>query len=194
MGHGGRRRGSGRRPKPVEMKVVQGTFRKHRDAKKLAAGQTVDQVAAALESTAEASPLQPVRGLGERGCELWALALKSFGGWTKTSDTFALAALVSLMQLAEENRATREKSALHRAMLAFRRRRDGDHVYLEARENPLVLQALRIDQAIRRWLVEFGATPSARMQMREAGAPMAPPVPPDAFEDYLQKQRGRSND
>jgi hypothetical protein len=77
-------------------------------------------------------------------------------------------------------------------MLAFKRRRDGNVSYLEAREHPLVIQQLRIIDALRKWLVEFGATPASRTQMREdgKGGRGAAPPPVDPFEAYLARKRG----
>lgn len=157
MPKGGARVRSGPVKKPKELKVLEGTFRKDRDG---------------------GTPLVPVGAfpappayLNERQRELWRELEQHCGRWIGQSDMLAVLGCVSLYDLLRENFTARAATPDAASMLTSKVfMDDSGGGAVEAKENPLVTQQLKLWQGLRGFLAILGLSPAdrARVQVKEA--------------------------
>ena len=156
MGRGGARVRSGPAKKPVEMKVLEGTFRKDRDGK-----------APRLADTS--FPPAPDY-LNARQRALWADLEQHCGAWIGTSDRLAVEGCVAVYDLIRRNveaqAATPEASAMLSAKVFMDEQGGGT---AEPKENPLVGQQIKLWRELRGFLAILGLSPAdrARVQVKE---------------------------
>ena len=113
MPHGGARRGAGRPKKPLELKLLEGTWRKDRDGE-LPTGVTVDGLVAFPDAPPHLTPEQRA---------LWADLAQHCGGWVRQADWLAVSGLVSLFarlrgvqQAYDGRRGTKHEMSLSEAV------------------------------------------------------------------------------
>jgi hypothetical protein len=156
MPKGGARVRSGPAKKPTEAKILEGTFRKHRDA-----GRPVLDVSA--------FPTAPPY-LTAHQRELWAQLEQHCGAWIGTSDTLAVLGVVSIYDLLRRNfeaqAATPEAAAMLSAKVFMDDTGGGT---AEPKENPLIGQQIKLWRELRGFLAILGLSPAdrARVQVKE---------------------------
>lgn len=156
MPKGGARVRAGRPKKPKEMKVLEGTFRKDRDA-----GTPLVQPGAFPE---------PPAYLNDRQRELWADLERHCGAWIGTSDRLAVEGVVHVYDLIRQNIDARAAGDGADAMLTakvFMDEKGGGAA--EAKENPLISQQIKLWRELRGFLAILGLSPAdrARVQVKE---------------------------
>lgn len=149
MPKGGRRTGTGPKRKPVELKVLEGSFRKDRHGAAPAVEGGFPQAPACLSET-------------ER--ELWGTFPKP--KWIGETDVIAVHGAVSTYDLILRNqRAQREtETSGHPLAYKFTPSADGEP-NMEPKENPLITQHLKLWGRMFSMLSSLGLTPADRAKM-----------------------------
>jgi phage terminase small subunit len=156
MPKGGARARSGPTRKPTEVKLLEGTFAKYRDAQR----PVLD---------ASAFP-QPPAYLNARQLELWRELEQHCGVWIGTSDRLALLGAVSVYDLIRRNfeaqAATPDASAMLTSKVFMD---DSGGGTVEAKENPLINQQLKLWRELRGFIAILGLSPAdrARVHVKE---------------------------
>lgn len=167
MAKGGRRNHSGRKRKPTDLKVVQGTFRKDRHGKEV-------QIATKW-------PEAPAH-LNDREKALWAGLEAHCATWVAPSDWPALNGVVSLLdrllRVQEAQQAT--EGASNPIAFKFTPSADGEP-NLEPKENPLYNLELKVWRELRAYIGIVGLSPTDRARVQPAGADEKPANPLDRF-------------
>lgn len=173
MAKGGRRAHSGRKAKPTEMKVVQGTFREDRHG---------DEVRTAVKWPA------PPAHLNEREKALWDGFEGQCAGWVSESDWPALNGTVALMdrilRIQDAQRAVDEEGQPTGAgnPIAFKYTTDGDgNIAAEPKDNPLYTMELKFWTALRGYIAILGLSPADRARVQKPGGEEKPANPLDRF-------------
>jgi hypothetical protein len=149
MAKGGRRSGAGRKRKPTELRVLEGTFRKDRHA---GAPQVV-----------EGFPEAP-GCLNEAERALWETFPKP--AWIGQTDVVAVHAAVSIYERILRNQKAQQATAKAGNPLAEKHTIDGDgNRAVEAKENPLITQELKLWGRLMSILGTLGLTPADRAKM-----------------------------
>lgn len=162
MARGGYRAGAGRKAKPVELKLLEGTFRKDRDT--VAPPVPVDALPA------------PPEYLNERQRTLWNDLGQHCGHWIRASDKLAMLGAVSVYDLIRRNfeaqAATPEASAMLSAKLFMDEKGGGS---AEPKENPLISQQIKLWRELRGFIAILGLSPADRARVQPV-LPEAPKV------------------
>jgi hypothetical protein len=140
---------SGRKRKPTELKVLEGSFRKdrHGDPPAVVAG----------------FPAAP-EGLTPSQQALWDSFPRP--GWIGQTDGLAVYGAVAIFDLILRNQQQQQATPESGHMLAFKVSYDGDgNERLEPKENPLIVQALKMWRELRASLAVLGLTPADRAKM-----------------------------
>lgn len=169
MAKGGARNHAGRKRKPTDMKVVQGTFRGDRHG---------------AEAVVAAVWPDPPAHLGERERVLWDGLKAHCRGWVAPSDVFALNGAVSLMdRLLRIQEAQRDPEAPGAGSpLAFKYSTDGDgNVNAEPKDNPLFSMELKFWTGLRGYIAILGLSPADRAKVQRPGEEEKPANPLDRF-------------
>lgn len=156
MARGGARVRSGPARKPKELKVLEGTFRKDRDA--------------GTPMVAVGAFPAPPDYLNERQRELWRELEQHCGAWIGTSDKLAVLGCVSVYDLIRRNFEAQAETEGASAMLSakvFMDDKGGGAV--EPKENPLIGQQVKLWRELRGFLAILGLSPAdrARVQVKE---------------------------
>jgi hypothetical protein len=176
MAKGGRRSHSGRKPKPTAMKVVQGTFRADRHGGE--------------RTVAPGWPVAP-NHLTPREAVLWAGLEPHCATWVAPSDWPAVNGVVSLLDRVLRNQEAQRETDTAGHPLAFK------HVVMtpneeqtqkgivavevvEAKENPLITQEVKLWRELRAYLGLVGLSPVDRARV-SAHEPDAPDNPLEKF-------------
>lgn len=157
MPKGGARVRSGPPKKPKEMRVLEGTFQPGRDK-------------GTPMVSAGAFP-EPPAYLNAQQRELWLELRQHCGGWIGTSDMLAVLGVVSVYDLIRRNfdaQAAGEGAAAMLTSKVFMDDKGGGAV--EAKENPLIAQQVKLWRELRGFLAILGLSPAdrARVQLKEA--------------------------
>ncbi len=157
MAKGGARVRSGQTRKPKELKVLEGTFRKDRD------GGTPMVSAGAFPD--------PPEYLNDQQRALWRELEQHCGAWIGTSDKLAVLGAVSVFDLILRNFKAQQEGDGADAMLTskvFMDDKGGGTV--EAKENPLIGQQIKLWRELRGFLAILGLSPAdrARVQVKES--------------------------
>lgn len=164
MPKGGRRHGSGQKPKPTELKVVQGTFRGDRHAEE-------------AQPAVKGWPEAPAH-LTEREAALWGALREHCEGWSAPSDWLAFNGIVSLTDRLLRNQEAQRETVGAGHPLAYERRiehgmgSDGAGVAVETltrKENPLISQEMKLWRELRAFIGLTGLSPADRARMRVTG-------------------------
>lgn len=150
MAKGGRRSGSGRKRKPTEMRVIEGTFRKdrHGDAPKVDVG--FPEAPECLIPT-------------ER--ELWDAFPKP--AWIGKTDVLAVHAAVSIYERIRRNQKAQGATETAGNPLAYKFTPSADgEPNMEPKENPLITQELKLWGRLMSVLGTLGLTPADRAKMQ----------------------------
>jgi phage terminase small subunit len=184
MPKGGRRNHSGRPPKPTELKVVQGTFREDRHGGEVSVASGVDSVFP-----------KPPKHLNKRERDAWK-QLEALVSWVAPSDVLAVNGVVSLWDLLLRNQEAQRASAEAGHPLAFRYHitEDGEkeqekHIEVEAKENPLYSQQIKIWRELRAYIALTGLSPVDRARMTPVGGAEEKP---SKLADLMRRARARS--
>lgn len=150
MAKGGRRTGSGRKPKPTELKVLEGSFRKDRHGH-------APQVAGVF-------PAAPTY-LSEAERKLWEAFPKPT--WIVETDVVAVHAAVSIYERILRNQKAQQATDTAGASLAYKYTYDADgNQNAEPKENPLITQELKLWGRLMSVLATLGLTPADRAKMQ----------------------------
>jgi hypothetical protein len=160
MAKGGRRNGSGRKKKPTDLKVLQGTFRDDRHG---------DEV-----RVAASWPAAPAH-LNARERELWAELEGLCREWVAPSDVFAINGVVSLVDrlllVQAAQRVTPDAS--NPLALKFTPAADGEP-NAEPKENPLFGMEIKLWRELRAYIGITGLSPVDRARVHKAGGDEKP--------------------
>jgi hypothetical protein len=150
MAKGGRRTGAGRKRKPAELRVLEGTFNK-----KLHGG------APKVEGGFPAAP----GCLTEAEQALWAAFPKP--AWIGQTDVVAVHAAVSIYERILRNQKAQQKTDSSGNPLAYKFTPSADgEPNMEPKENPLITQELKLWGRLMSILGTLGLTPVDRMKMQ----------------------------
>ncbi len=177
MPRGGRRQGAGRKPKPTEIKVLQGTFRGDRHG---------DEAQPDVKGWPE-----PPAHLNARELELWGALGERCAAWSAPSDFLAFNGVVSLADRLLRNQEAQGETDTSGHPLTFKHvikhviGGDGNPVELEIvspEENPLISQEIKLWRELRAFIGITGLSPAdrARMKLSDPGA-KKPANPLDRF-------------
>lgn len=173
MAKGGSRAHAGRKRKPTDMKVVQGTFREDRHGEEV-------QVAAKW-------PEAPAH-LSEMERELWNRLEHECSSWVSPSDWVAVNGVVSLMErilrIQTAQRAT--DGAGNPITFKFTPSIDGEP-NMEPKENPLYTMELKFWTGLRGYIAILGLSPADRAKVQKPETEEKPVNPLDKF---LNRKRG----
>lgn len=150
MAKGGRRTGAGRKRKPPELRVLEGTFDKKRHG-----GSPLVQ---------GGFPDAP-RCLSEAERALWESFPKP--AWIGQTDVLAVHAAVSIYEriLRNQKAQTKTESAGNPLSYKFTPSADGEP-NMEPKENPLITQELKLWSKLMSVLATLGLTPADRAKMQ----------------------------
>jgi hypothetical protein len=150
MPKGGRRTNAGRKRKPTELKVLEGTFRKDRHA--------------GAPGVVTGFPEAP-GCLTEAEQKLWAWFPKP--AWIGQTDVVAVHAAVSVYERILRNQAAQSATETAGSPLSIKYTMDGDgNKSAEPKENPLITQELKLWGRLMSILGTLGLTPSDRAKMQ----------------------------
>lgn len=155
-------RRSGRKRKPTELKVLEGSFRadRHGDAPQVK-GQF---------------PQAPAH-LSKREAELWETLPRV--PWIVESDWLAVNGVVSTFERILRNQRAQGATEQAGNPLAYKFTPSADgEPNMEPKENPLLTQEMRLWNSLRSWLATLGLTPADRAKMS------APKVDDDAKDKW----------
>jgi hypothetical protein len=149
MAKGGTRVGAGRKRKPTELKVLEGSFRKGRDAGR-------PPVVAGF-------PEAPVC-LIEAERQLWASFPKP--AWIGQTDVMAVHAAVSTYERILRNQKAQQKTESSGNPLSYKFTPSADgEPNMEPKENPLITQEIKLWGRLMSILGTLGLTPADRAKM-----------------------------
>jgi hypothetical protein len=172
MPRGGRRTHAGRRPKPTDLKVVQGAFRTDRHG---------DEAQPAVHGWPD-----PPKHLTAREKALWQELQAHCEPWSAKSDWLAFNGVVSLMdrllRVQEAQQAT--ESAGNPISFKFTPSRDGEP-NMEPKENPLYGLEMKLWRELRAFIALTGLSPADRARMRVD----KPETPANPLERFLKKSK-----
>ena len=176
MAKGGRRAHSGRKKKPTNLKLIQGTFRDDRHG---------DEVVVPTKWP------DPPASLNDRERELWGALEKQCAAWVAPSDVLAINGVVALVdRILRIEEAQRETSQAGYP-LTFEHEIenvDGEVVGMtEAKENPLFNLELKFRRELRAYLGIMGLSPADRARVETPGGPEPKKNPLDRF---INRKRG----
>lgn len=184
MAKGGRRLHSGRPRKPTAMKVVQGTFRADRHGDELATGEP---------KAPNDWPAAP-KHLTERERVYWQQLKPLCATWVAKSDVFALNGVVSLFDRIVRNQEAQRASdeAGHPLAFSYKISADGDsdqekHMEVEAKENPLITQEVKLWRELRAFMAITGLSPVDRARVTKSGE--GEPQKPTALQDLMRRAK-----
>jgi hypothetical protein len=150
MPKGGRRTNAGRKRKPTELKVLEGTFRKDRHA--------------GAPGVVTGFPEAP-GCLTDAEQKLWAWFPKP--AWIGQTDVVAVHAAVSVYERILRNQAAQSATETAGSPLSIKYTMDGDgNKSAEPKENPLITQELKLWGRLMSILGTLGLTPSDRAKMQ----------------------------
>lgn len=173
MAKGGSRAHAGRKRKPTEMKVVQGTFRGDRHGE---------------ETTIPAGWPEAPEHLNERELELWKLLEARCAPWVAPSDWLALNGVVSLMDRLLSIQAAMRATDDAGKPIAFKFTPSADgEANLEPKENPLFGMELKYWTGLRGYIAITGLSPADRTKVKGGGTEQEPANPLDKF---INRKRG----
>jgi hypothetical protein len=165
MAKGGKRTGSGRKRKPVELRVLEGTFQQKRHG-----------AAARVDGAFPPAPAH----LSDAERLLWESFPKP--GWIGETDGMAVNAAVSTFALILRNQRAMRETDESDNPLAFKTvitEKDGqERMTVEAKENPLYTQQMKLWARLMSVLATLGLTPADRAKMT------APKVDADAEDKW----------
>ena len=182
MAKGGRRQGSGRRPKPTEMKVIQGTFRGDRHGHEIQDGP-------------KGFPDAPEH-LNSREKTLWEQLRGKCETWSSPSDVWAFNGVVSLADRLLRNHEAQRETDTSGHPLTFKHvikhavNEKYEPVELEIvtpEENPLITQEMKLWRELRAFIGITGLSPADRARMRVKAEDDTPKNP---LERFLKKPGG----
>jgi len=167
MAKGGRRAHAGRKPKPTDLKVVQGTFRGDRHAGELRVPLKWPEPPAHLND-------------GERA--LWGELETRCAAWVAPSDWLAINGVVSLMDrlIAIQSAMRATEQAGSPITMKFTPSADGEP-NMEAKDNPLFGLELKYWTALRGFLGIVGLSPVDRARVNASGDDEKPASKLDRF-------------
>ena len=149
MAKGGKRTGAGRKRKPTELKVLEGSFRKDRHG--------------AAPPVVPGFPQAP-ECLNEAEQKLWASFPKP--GWIGQTDVVAVHAAVSVYERILRNQKAQQATPEAGNPLAYKFSHDADgNQNVEPKENPLITQELKLWGRLMSILGTLGLTPADRAKM-----------------------------
>lgn len=149
MAKGGKRTGAGRRRKPTELKLLEGSFRKDRDTGK--------------PLVVQGFPVAP-DCLNEAEQQLWQWFPKPT--WIGQTDVVAVHAAVSTYARILSNQAAQRSTTEAGAPLSIKYTVDGDgNRTAEPKENPLITQEIKLWGRLMSILGTLGLTPADRAKM-----------------------------
>lgn len=161
------------------MKVIQGTFRDDRHGA---------EAQAAVEF-----PTAP-KHLSTRERSYWKQMQELCGAWTAKSDIFAINGVVSIFERILNNQTAQRQSAEAGHPLAFSytvtANGEGDNekdVQVEAKENPLITQEIKLWRELRAYMAITGLSPVDRAKVRPGGEEK--PMKPTALQDLIKRGR-----
>ena len=149
MAKGGKRSGSGRKRKPLEMRVIEGTFRqdRHGDSPRVSGG----------------FPSAPAHLL-EAEKALWETFPRV--PWIVESDVLAVNAAVSIYERILRNQKAQQATETAGNPLAYKFTPSADgEPNMEPKENPLITQELKLWGRLMSVLASMGLTPADRAKM-----------------------------
>jgi hypothetical protein len=150
MPKGGRRTNAGRKRKPTELKVLEGTFRKDRHA--------------GAPGVVTGFPEAP-GCLTDAEQKLWAWFPKP--AWIGQTDVLAVHAAVSVYERILRNQKAQSATETAGSPLSIKYTMDGDgNKSAEPKENPLITQELKLWGRLMSILGTLGLTPSDRAKMQ----------------------------
>lgn len=150
MARGGARSGAGRKKKPSELKLLEGTWRRDRDGEKPTGSAPADGLV-------EFPPPPKHLTAGQR--ELWDDLKRHCGGWVKPGDWLAVNGVVSIFE------------RLRQVQHAFERdRTKKDGTTLEE----VVNVEVKLWRELRGYLAILGLSPADRAKVASSKAPAAP--------------------
>jgi hypothetical protein len=157
MAKGGKRTGAGRKRKPTELKVLEGSFRKDRHG--------------AAPPVVAGFPVAPeCLTVAER--ELWETFPKP--AWIGQTDGMAVHAAVSVYERILRNQQAQAKTEDAGNPLTVKYTVDGDgNRTAEPKENPLITQELKLWGRLMSILGTLGLTPADRAKMSTPKEPEA---------------------
>lgn len=166
MAKGGRRAHSGKKPKPTEMKLLQGTFRADRHG---------DEVVTPPKWPA------PPAWLTDRERELWGSLEAHCRAWVAESDLLAINGVVSIMSRVLSNQRAQQATEEAGGPLAFKHiieEANGKSIEIvEAKENPLITQEVKLWRELRAYIGIMGLSPVDRARVQKpAEAPAVNPL------------------
>jgi hypothetical protein len=176
MAKGGRRVRAGRKPKPTELKIVQGTFRADRHA---------DEV----QVPSKWPDVPPFDTLTDRQREIWE-GLRDGDTWHAETDWPAVWGLVKSVDGLLANHDAQLETDTSSHPLAFKhilQEKDGKSLEIvTAEENPLRLGELKYLDRLYKYIALNGRSPADRARMPKPGE-VKPQNPLDRF---IKKARG----
>jgi len=168
MPKGGRRSRAGRRRRPTDLKVIQGTFRKDRHANELPR----------TDSDGPRFPKAPsILRLSPRQRKLWRLVGKHCDAWTALSDWPTVWGLVCLLEQLIHNHEAQLETEESGHPLAFKHTviekpvmgptgpERQELTFVEAKSNPLISDERKICDKLRPYIAMLGLSPVDRARM-----------------------------
>lgn len=169
MAKGGRRAHSGRKKKPTDLKVIEGTFRGDRHGS---------------EVQIPSDWPDPPDHLNARERALWVDLQQRMGAWTAQSDVWAINGVVSLVDQVLRIQAAQRATEGAGNPLAFKFTPSADgEPNLEPKENPLYGMELKAWRELRAYIGLTGLSPADRARVQPAGE--EPPA--DALQRFLKR-------
>jgi hypothetical protein len=167
MAKGGARNHAGRKRKPTEMKVVQGTFRGDRHG---------------TEAVVEAKWPDPPAHLSERERVLWDGLKEQCGAWVAPSDWMSINGCVSLMDRILKIQEAQQAGDGAGKPLAFKYTPSADgEPNMEPKDNPLFTMELKFWTGLRGYIAILGLSPADRAKVAKPGGEEKPVNPLSRF-------------
>jgi hypothetical protein len=177
MAKGGRRQGAGRKPKPTEIKLLQGTFRSDRHGDE-------------AQPEQKGFPDAPTH-LTPRELEVWGQLQAKCAHWSAPSDWLAFNGVVSLVDRILRNQEAQRATDTAGHPLAFKHvlsDQGEKHIEIvQAEENPLITQEVKLWRELRAYIGITGLSPADRARMRVTTPDEKQANPLDRF---IKKSRG----
>ena len=149
MAKGGKRTGAGRKRKPTELRVLEGSFRPEHANNALKVG----------------SFPEPPANLSESELKLWQTLPKV--AWIGESDVLAVHGAVAIYDRILRNQRAQQATPEAGNPLAFKVAHDADGGQtLEPKENPLITQEIKLWARLWSMLASLGLTPADRAKMQ----------------------------
>jgi hypothetical protein len=176
MAKGGSRSRAGRRRKPTDMKVIQGTFRGDRHGSE-------------AQPAAKGWPDPPTH-LSARERDLWASLREHCESWAAKSDWLAFNGVVSLTDRLLRNQEAQRETDTSGHPLTFKhvikhavdeKGRPTELEIVTPEENPLITQEMKLWRELRAFIGLTGLSPADRARMKVADSDTPPANPLDRF-------------